>query len=127
LVPRCEASNYLDSPGSIEHRNLGIQREKNVRILSLYQKAASTREIICCLPLDELKQIAWNGSCLLNARLRFVIGQLEALAGLNYRLTGDQAENPPLDVNAFFYMKRICIQTDAPQVWSMNSSASALC
>jgi glycosyltransferase involved in cell wall biosynthesis len=57
---------YLDSPGSIEHRNLGIQREENIRILSLYQKAASTGEIVRCLPLDELKQIAWNGSCLSN-------------------------------------------------------------
>jgi tetratricopeptide (TPR) repeat protein len=57
--------------------------------------------------LDELKQIAWNGSCLSNTRLRVVIGQLEALAGLNYRLTGDRAESPPLDANAFLDEKEI--------------------
>jgi tetratricopeptide (TPR) repeat protein len=92
---------YLDSPGSIEHRNRGLQNMENVRILSLYQGAVSTGEIVRCLPLEELKQIAWNDSCLSNARLQASIGQLETLAGLNQRLTGGRVGNLPSDANRF--------------------------
>jgi hypothetical protein len=105
---------YLDSPGSIEHRNLGLQNVENVRILSLYQGAASTGEIVRCLPLEELKQIAWNGSCVSNDRLQAIIGQLEDLAGLNQGLTGGRAGNPPTDADRFFDLKRQLLQTDTP-------------
>lgn len=105
---------YLDSPGSIEHRNLGLQNVENVRILSLYQGAASTGEIVRCLPLEELKQIAWNGSCISNDRLQAIIGQLEDLAGLNQRLTGGRAGNHPSDANRFFDLKRQLLQTHTP-------------
>ena len=107
---------YLDSPGSIEHRNLGLQRVENVRILSLYQNAASTGEIVRCLPLEQLKQIAWNDSCRSNNRLPAIIGQLEDLVGLNQRLTGGRAENPQSDANRFFDLKMQLLKADTPAV-----------
>ena len=42
----------------------------------------------CWLPSEELKQIAWNDSCLSTDRLQAIIGQLEVLAVLYQRLTG---------------------------------------
>jgi tetratricopeptide (TPR) repeat protein len=105
---------YLVSPDSIEHRNRGLKNAEDVRILSLYRGAASNGEIVRCLPLEELKQIAWNNSCKPSDRLQAILGQLESLAGLNHRLTGGKAGNLSSDASRFFDLKRQLLQGHTP-------------
>jgi predicted O-linked N-acetylglucosamine transferase (SPINDLY family) len=82
---------YLVRPDSVEHRNRELKRAEDIQILAVYRRAASSGEILRCVPLDALKQALCQTSCGPNDHLGEIISQIEMLAGLNQYLQNASA------------------------------------
>jgi glycosyltransferase involved in cell wall biosynthesis/thioredoxin-like negative regulator of GroEL len=82
---------YLDSLGSIEHRNREIQQIENAKILSLYRSAAAEGVLVKFRPIEDIwRLIKIEGPEKYDAsRWRDLLTRLDGLIDLNGNAVGD--------------------------------------